>query len=89
MDGCTACWGDEATPRVFWQDTRADASRRVNETRADWSPVETCAACGRTYAVRYTIVHWLTDDAVCGTPPGARPQRWKRVCQITSGALVK
>ncbi len=71
MDGCTACWENEATPRVFWQDTRADASRRVNETRADRPPVETCAACGRTYTVQVTIVHWLTDDGVCGTPPGA------------------
>ena len=34
MDGCTACWKNEATPRVFWQDTRGDASRRVTDTRA-------------------------------------------------------
>ncbi len=71
MDGCTACWEDEARPRVFWHDTRADASRRVNETRADRSPVETCAACGRTYTVQVAIVHWLTDDVGGGPPLGA------------------
>ena len=69
MDGCTACWEDEATPRVCWQDTRADASRRVNDTRAARPPVETCAACGRTYVVQVSIVHWLTDDAVGESPP--------------------
>ncbi len=66
-DGCEACRGDEAKIRYHWQ----DAPRSVDDKLDALPPMKTCAACGRTYAVQYTVIGWLTDDAV-GGPPAAR-----------------
>ena len=57
-DGCTACRGDEAKIRYHWRDTRSGSLRSVNDELADRPQVETCAACGRTYPLRYVIVGW-------------------------------
>ena len=63
-DGCTVCRGDEAKPRLHWQST----DDKLNAL----PQMKTCAACGRTYPLQYTVIGWLTDDAVGGMPPGAR-----------------
>ena len=47
-DGCEACRGDEAKPRFHWQD----------DELAELPQVKTCAACGRTYALQYTVFRW-------------------------------
>ena len=75
MDGCTACREDEAKIRYRWQETRADSSHLVNDELTTLPQVQTCAVCGRTYALQYTIIGWIPDDVVCETPPGARPGR--------------
>ncbi len=67
-NGCRACREDEAKIRYRWQDTRADSSRRVNDELTTLPQVQTCAVCGRTYALQYTIISWLPDDAVGGPP---------------------
>ncbi len=47
-DGCKACRGDEAKPRFHWQD----------DELAELPQEKTCAACGRTYALQYTVFRW-------------------------------
>ena len=66
-DGCTVCRGDEAKPRLHWQ----DSPRSVDDELDALPQMKTCAACGRTYALQYTVVRWLTDDVVGGPPPAA------------------
>ncbi len=66
-DGCTACRGDEAKIRYHWQ----DSPRSVDDTLDALPQMKTCAACGRTYRLHYTVIGWLTDDAVGGSPPAA------------------
>ena len=62
LDGCKACRGDEAKPRYHWHDTLSDSPRSVDDELAELPQVQTCAACGRTYALQYTVVRWRTRD---------------------------
>ena len=57
-NGCTSCRGDEAKIRYHWRD--AGSLRSVNDELADRPQVETCAVCGRTYPLTYTVYSWRT-----------------------------
>ncbi len=54
-NGCRACREDEAKIRYDWQDKW---TRHV--PRAPKPQVETCAVCGRTYPLTYTVYSWRT-----------------------------
>ena len=48
----------EAAVRFCWRDTRADPPVSVTEMLAKEPQSKTCTACGRTYALTYTVIGW-------------------------------
>ncbi len=56
--GCPVCRGDEARMRFCWHDVLADPPVSVADVLATQPPSKTCSACGRTYALRYTVIGW-------------------------------
>ena len=57
-DGCKACREDEARMRFCWHDVLADPPVSVADVLATQPPSKTCSACGRTYALRHTVIGW-------------------------------
>ena len=57
--GCEVCREDEARPRYHWHDVLADLPVSVIEVLATQPPSKTCSACGRTYALAYTVIGWM------------------------------
>ena len=60
-DGCSVCREDEAADRLCWRDTLADPPVTVTELLAKEPQSKTCTACGRTYALTYTVIGWQTN----------------------------
>ena len=58
-DGCAVCREDEARTRFCWRDVLADPPVSVTEVLATQPPSKTCSACGRTYALAYTVIGWM------------------------------
>lgn len=56
---CPVCWADEARVR-FHFNTMLD--RSMDDELAELPDSETCGRCGRTYALRHTVIRWLGDD---------------------------
>ncbi len=50
---------DEARTRYRWRDVLADLPVSVTEVLATEPPSKTCSACGRTYALAYTMIGWM------------------------------
>ena len=69
-DGCAVCREDEARTRFCWRDVLADPPVSVTEVLATQPPSNTCSACGRTYAMAYTVIGWQTRPSL---EPPARP----------------
>ncbi len=68
--GCPICQEDEAQIRFCWHDKDAEHPRSVHDELAALPQSNTCAACGRTYALRYTVIGWMSPcevaDCTCG-----------------------
>ncbi len=60
--GCPVCRGDEARMRFCWYDVLADPPVSVADVLATQPQSKTCSACGRTYALRYTVIGWEQLD---------------------------
>ena len=56
--GCAVCRADEAQVRFCWHDVFTEPPRSVDDELAALPQSETCDACGRTYALRYTVIGW-------------------------------
>ena len=59
-EGCAVYWEDEARTRLCWSDVRADPPISAPEARAAQPQSQTCSACGRTYALAYQVLSWMT-----------------------------
>ena len=57
-DGCPVCRGDEARTRFCWRDVLVDPPVSVADVLAPQPQSKTCSACGRMYALRYTVLGW-------------------------------
>jgi hypothetical protein len=49
---------DEERIRFRWHDVLAKPPRSVANVLAELPESKTCYSCGRTYALRYTVVGW-------------------------------
>ncbi len=58
-EGCAVCREDEARTRYRWHDVLDDPPVSVTEVLATQPPSKTCSACGRTYALAYTVIGWM------------------------------
>ena len=58
--GCAACREDEERIRFRWHDDLAEFPRTVADVLAELPHSNTCDSCGRTYALRYTVLGWET-----------------------------
>ena len=68
-DGCPVCWENEARVRLCWHDVLADPPVSVTDVLAKEPQSQTCAACGRTYALIHTVIGWEQPDS---TQPSRR-----------------
>ena len=59
--GCSICQEDEARGRTCWRDVDAERSSDGDDLAA-LPQSSTCSACGRTYALRYTVYSWQTTE---------------------------
>ena len=59
-EGCAVYWEDEARTRLCWSDVRADPPISDTEALAAQPQPQTCSACGRTYALAYQVLSWMT-----------------------------
>ena len=73
MDGCTACWEDEATPRVRWADVygavhdRALAHGRCGLWDAAWSQCRSVISGSReALSFKFSRIGKKTLSSFCG-----------------------
>ena len=64
-DGCKTCRVDEARPWITWED-ELDADKPAEEP-----PVQTCAVCGRTYALQCFVLRWKKPEPA--STPASKP----------------